>query len=123
MLPSGRVAVVGGWDSSCVHCRKDGEIFDPVTRDWKPLPEMKHERDGTDFATSAVSGGMVFVKYHTSSHIFTELYDEASERWFELPHEMPPQLGMGSLVLVPTAALVRTLALPPSSGDGVRENE
>lgn len=71
----------------------------------------------------AVSGVMVFVKYHTSSHIFTELYDEASERWFELPHEMPPQLGMGSLVLVPTAALVRTLALAPSSGDGVRENE
>jgi hypothetical protein len=36
VLPSGRVAVVGGTGTDGV-MRKDGEVFDPVKREWEPL--------------------------------------------------------------------------------------
>jgi hypothetical protein len=57
VLPSGRVAVVGGFGSP--HCHhKDGEVYDPVKREWEPLgAEMAHAHG----IIGAVAGGLVAI--------------------------------------------------------------
>ena len=54
VLPSGRVAVVGGIGADGVS-RKDCEAFDPVKRTWEPLPEMDAARAEPAAAPVAVS--------------------------------------------------------------------
>jgi hypothetical protein len=59
VLPSGRVAVVGG-DGTDGKARKDGEVYDPVKREWEPLwAEMAHQHADTNLV--AVAGGLVAV--------------------------------------------------------------
>ena len=102
LLPSGRVAVVGGQGADGVNC-KDGEVFDPVQREWEPLgAEMAHEH--VDISAVAVAGGMLLVSVDEDADP-NELYDEESERCYQLPYAMvQPRCGAG-LVSVPTAAL------------------
>jgi hypothetical protein len=104
MLPSGRVAVVGGADANNV-ARKDGEVFDPVKREWEPLgAEMAHVHG--NISALAVAGGLLAGGVTTP-----QLYDEESGRWFTLPRAMvePGRKGAG-LVSVPAAALVAAAA-------------
>jgi N-acetylneuraminic acid mutarotase len=114
VLPSGRVAVVGG-SGTDGKTRKDGEVFDPVKREWEPLgAEMAHRH--SNISAVAVAGGLVVV---SSLHgCRCDLYDEESGRWVTLPHAMAEKLrgaglvslqGVG-LVSVPAAALTAAAA-------------
>jgi hypothetical protein len=58
VLPSGRVAVIGGFGVDDVP-RKDGEAFDPVRWTWEPLPDMVREAGFP--AAAPVAGGLVVV--------------------------------------------------------------
>jgi hypothetical protein len=99
VLPSGRVAVVGGSGTDEVF-RKDGEVFDPVKREWEPRGQR---RQHGDISAVAVAGGVLAMG--GASHIPPELYDEQTRRWLKLPHAMvEPRDGAG-LVSVPVAAL------------------
>jgi hypothetical protein len=103
VLPSGRVAVVGGKRADD-YVRNDGEVFDPVKREWEPLgAEMAH--DHINISAVAAAGGMLVVSVDEDDDP-NELYDEESGRWFRLPHAMvKPRYGAG-LASVPAGALV-----------------
>jgi hypothetical protein len=102
MLPSGRVAVVGG-DGTDGTARIDGEVFDPVMREWEPLgAEMANYH--RNISTVAVAGGMLLVSVDEDRDP-NELYDEDSGRWFQLPHAMVEPRDTIGLVSVPVAAL------------------
>jgi hypothetical protein len=113
VLPSGRVVVLGGRDTDGT-TRKDGEVFDPVKREWEPLgAEMAH-RHG-NISTLAVAGAVLAVG-GAEDKIKPELYDEESRRWFRLPHAMAkPRDGVrrssAGLVSVPATALQLTLSI------------
>jgi hypothetical protein len=99
-LPSGRVAVVGGAGTNDGVIRKDGEVFDPVTREWEPLgAEMAHVHG--HISTVAVAGGLLAVGGGHKS----ELYDAESGRWVTLPHAMVQRRGCAGLISMPAAAL------------------
>jgi hypothetical protein len=99
VLPSGWVAVVSGIGTDGV-LRKDGEVFDPVKREWEPLgAEMAHVHG--DISTVAVAGGLLAVGVNSP-----ELYDEESGRWLTLPRAMVQQRRGTGLVSVPAAVLV-----------------
>jgi hypothetical protein len=90
VLPSGRVAVVGGHaetmmmaETTTIQGRRDGEVFDPVKREWEPLgAQMAHRH--FNIRATAVAGGMLLVSDRSE-----ELYDERSGRWFQLPTQWP----------------------------------
>jgi N-acetylneuraminic acid mutarotase len=106
VLPSGRVAVVGGTGTDGDD-RKDGEVFDPVKREWEPLGAEMAYRHVANSAV-AVPGGLVVVSVDDGGP--NELHDEESGRWFQLPHAMvQPRQGTG-LALVPAAALIAAQA-------------
>ena len=97
VLPSGRVAVVGGIGADGVS-RKDCEAFDPVKRTWEPLPEMAAERANT--AAVPVAGGIVAAGMEK-----VDLFDEESGRWLTLPHPMTEPRLITQLVSLPASAL------------------
>jgi hypothetical protein len=104
VLPSGRVAVLGGVGTDGM-TRKDGEVFDPVKCEWEPLgEEMVNEH--TNVSVMAVASGLVAVG---DGHK-PELYDEESGRWLTLPHAMTEKRRGTGLVSVPAAALVAATA-------------
>jgi hypothetical protein len=112
VLPSGRVAVVGGegtdGDLPDGVDRKDGEVFDPVKREWEPLgAEMANDRE--NISAVAVAGGLIVARHAAEDeelYSSEELYDEESGRWFELPqHPMAEPRMSTALVSVPVAAL------------------
>jgi len=85
--------------------RKDGEVFDPVKREWEPLgAEMAHKHG--NISTVAVAGGLLAVGF-----VSPELYDEESERWVALPHGMGEPRKAAGLISVPAAALVAAAAM------------
>eukprot|EP01045_Picozoa_sp_COSAG04_P007867 COSAG04_NODE_421_length_14620_cov_14.314648_6_plen_506_part_00 len=110
VLPSGRVAVFddGG----------GGEAFDLETRTWEKLPSMKCCH-WCELGVAAVPGGALVVGsgpvHSGDSGNPDELYDEATGRWFVLPHPddfEPETTGWcheppfkTRLVFVPAAAL------------------
>jgi hypothetical protein len=100
VLPSGRVAVLGGAGTDG-YIRKDGEVFDPVKREWEPLGAETASTHGNVSAVS-VAGGLLAVGGTTRP----ELYDEESRRWFRLPHTMVEPRSGGGLVSVPASALI-----------------
>ena len=102
VLPSGRVAVVGGNDGNR-QGRRDGEAFDPVARTWQPLPPMALGR--SHHGVVAVAGGLLAVGGRNNAP--HELFDEASGRWFELPHPM----AQACVVTLPAAALAAPVAV------------
>ena len=71
VLPSGRVAVVGGRGADS-QPRKECEAFGPVKRKWEALPEMDAAPGN---AAAPVAGGIIVVGRET-----TELFDEESGR-------------------------------------------
>ena len=81
--------------------RSDGEAFDPVARTWQPLPPMAHAR--SDHGLVAVAGGLLAVGGSWVAP--AELFDEASGRWFELPHPMAEPRRTTVAVSLPAAAL------------------
>ena len=103
VLPSGRVVVLGGRNRDgrgCTH-RSDGEVYDPVRRVWEPLPaEMASRR--SDFSAAPVPGGLIVAGGSVDDEAKAELYDEASGRWFTLPHSQTDGVSYMSLVSVPT---------------------
>ena len=101
VVPSGRVAVVGGVGTDGT-TRKDSEVFDPVKRQWGALGAEMASMHG-DPSAAAVSGGLVIVSEDASDR--NELYDEESGRWFALPHAMVQSRQAAGLVSVPVAAL------------------
>ena len=104
VLPSGRVGVVSGAGIDGA-IRKDGEVFDPVKREWEPLgAEMAHAHGNV--SAVSVAGGLLAVGGTTRA----ELYDEESRRWFRLPHAMVEQRSGVGLASVPAAALAATVA-------------
>jgi N-acetylneuraminic acid mutarotase len=104
VLPSGRVAVVGGMDADCVS-RKDGQVFDPVKREWEPLGVEMAQKRGAISAT-AVAGGLLVMGLAGRP----ELYDEDSGRWLTLPHAMVQPRNAAGLISLPAAALVAAAA-------------
>ena len=96
VLPSGRFVVLGGRTRFGTD-RSDGEVYDPVRRVWEPLPaEMASRR--SDFSAAPVPGGLIVA----GGSVDDELYDEASGRWFTLPHSQTDEVSFMSLVSVPT---------------------
>jgi hypothetical protein len=81
--------------------RKDGEVFDPVKREWEPLgAEMAHVHG--NISALAVAGGLLAGGLTTP-----QLYDEESGRWVTLPFVSPALADpVPGLVSVPAAALV-----------------
>ena len=96
MLPSGRVAVMGGYAANG-DPRKGGEAFDPAKRAWEPLQEMAEARGCP--AAVPVAGGMVAAGSET-----LDLFDEESGRWMALPHPMA-EPRTTQLVSLPASAL------------------
>ncbi len=79
---------------------------------WQPLPPMAHARSG--FGAVAVAGGLLAVGGRTDNGVVKapdELVDEASERWFELPHPMAQPRNDAAIVSLPAPA--PALAQPP----------
>eukprot|EP01045_Picozoa_sp_COSAG04_P005421 COSAG04_NODE_252_length_18819_cov_8.853312_4_plen_794_part_00 len=115
VLPSGRVAVVGGTGSSFTSL-DDGEVFDPVAGTWQPLPPMARRR--SCHGVVAVAGGLVVGGARLANNVHEhdpnapdELYDEASGRWSALPHPIAePRSGCGAIVSLPAAALAPAAA-------------
>ena len=98
MLPSGRVAVLGGCGSDGI-CRKDGEgLFDPVKRTWEALPEM--DTVPGNIAAAPVAPGMV-----AAANENVKLFDEESGRWLTLPHPMSEPRSNTQLVSLSASAL------------------
>jgi len=64
VLPSGRVAVVSGAGTDSAS-RKDGEVYDPVKREWEPLGAEMPPGHGNVSAV-AVAGGLVVVESCTT---------------------------------------------------------
>ena len=99
VLPSGRFAVLGG-EGTDGEDRSDGEVYDPVRRVWEPLPaEMAVSRFGS--VAAPVPGGLIVAggdKYNDDAVDSAELYEEASGRWFRLPHRKPDKAAGFSLV-------------------------
>lgn len=142
VLSGGRVAVLGG--SYTVQANQiiprhhtfthfDGEVFDPVTRGWRPLgpaaasprrrrwiagrprpaagAEMAFEHGNLSIV--AVPGGLVLVGVKNNNDC-NELYDEESEQWFQLPHPMVHAREGAGLALAPVAAMVAGAAAAAS---------
>ena len=115
VLPSGRVAVVGGYDEGRRGKRGASEAFDRVEQTWHPLPPMAHARAGHGLV--AVAGGMLAVGGTLKDGAPNELFDEASGRWFKLPHPMAHPRLTTCAVSLPAAAArkaarqARTMAL------------
>eukprot|EP01045_Picozoa_sp_COSAG04_P001770 COSAG04_NODE_61_length_30104_cov_10.610932_5_plen_363_part_00 len=107
LLPSGRVAVVGGYGVTH-QGHHDGEAFDPAAQTWQPLPHMKHARGGHGIV--AVAGGLLAVGGANDAEAPDELFDEASGRWFELPHRMVERRLTLSVTSLPTAAVAQPAA-------------
>ena len=83
LLPSGRAAVLGGYGADR-QSRKDGEVFNLRRDNGSRCPaEMAHDH-GHIPAVAPVSGGMLVAG--GSSGSITELYEEVSGRWCQLPH-------------------------------------
>jgi hypothetical protein len=83
--------------------RKDGEVFDPVKREWAqwaPLGAAMAHYHAT-ISTVAMAGGLIAVGGHKAP----EVYDEDSGRWLTLPHAMVQPCKGAGLVSVPAAAL------------------
>eukprot|EP01045_Picozoa_sp_COSAG04_P024557 COSAG04_NODE_3080_length_3189_cov_3.872168_2_plen_422_part_00 len=118
VLPSGRVAVVGGFTTEHHahdhHERVDGEAFDPRSRTWQPLPNMTHHRN--EHGVVAVAGGMLAVGGVDDECVPDELFDEVSGKWLEMPHPMiKPRLKCsGCVVSLPAAALLSS-SPPPAA--------
>ena len=114
VLPSGRVAVVGGGGTDGIQ-RKDGEVFDLMKREWEPLgAEMAHEHCTT--SAVAVAGGMLLVSSSVDEDDQpNELYDEESDLWFRLPHAMVKPRRWAGLAFVPAGALAAQASSGSSS--------
>ena len=108
VLPSGRVAAVGGRErrGQDFQERRDGEAFDPEARTWQPLPPMAHARAWHGLV--AVAGGLLAVGGNATAP--AELFDEATGRWFELPHPMAEPRRSACVVSLPAAALAAPAA-------------
>ena len=109
VLPSGRVAVVGG-SGTDGKTRKDGEVFVPVKCEWEPLGADTAHHHG-NISAVAVAGGLLAVGMN-SLNPAPELYDEGSGRWLTLPHATVEQRGGTGLASVPASALVGAAAAP-----------
>ena len=80
-----------------------------MAQTWQPLPHMAHAR--ADQGVVVVPGGMLAVG-GSREPVPDELFDEASGRWFELPHLMAePRRALQLVSLRPAAAL----APPPAA--------
>eukprot|EP01046_Picozoa_sp_COSAG06_P032801 COSAG06_NODE_3303_length_5532_cov_4.124425_2_plen_538_part_00 len=100
MLPSGRVAVVGGVGTDG-YIRKDGEVFDLVKHEWEPLGahdiDMEQHKHRNIISATAVAGGLIAV----GGRAKPELYQEECGRWFSLPRRTRQPRANVELVSVP----------------------
>ena len=89
----------------------DGEAFDPEARPWLPLPPMAHAR--SHHGVVAVAGGLLAVGGTDNGNTVppAELFDEASGRWFELPHALAEPRGACVACSLPAEVLA-----PPALG-------
>ena len=79
-----------------------------MAQTWQPLPPMAHARE--EPGAAAVAGGLVVAggalsPFGEGADVPDELYDEASGRWFELPHAMAEPRLSTRAVSLPAAAL------------------
>ena len=105
VLPSGRVAVVGGADIDFV-IRRDGELFDPEEGTWQPMALPPSDPGRHSYGMVAVSGGLLLLggPWAAIAEAPNRLFDEASGRWFALPHPMAEPRYDTTAVLLPAAA-------------------
>ena len=93
---------------------RGGEAFDPEVQTWQPLPPMAHGR--YDHGVVAVAGGLLAVGGAGNAYVPDELFDEASGRWFELPHPMADPRSMARVVSLPVSALAPAAAAGAAAG-------
>ena len=107
VLPSGRAAVVGGVGNG--EASRDGETFDLDANVWQALPAVNAPAATGHWTPRvvAVAGGLL-----TLDSKVQNLYDEASGRWFELPHPMAQPRNSTRVVSIPASALQ---APPPAA--------
>ena len=100
--------MVGG--SAGSEDRSDGEAFDLESRTWQALPPMAGARHPD---VVVVAGGLVAAVAKDVNAFDDEepalardeLFDEASGRWFELPHRMAERRTEVCAVSLPASAL------------------
>ena len=117
VLPkSGRFAVIGGeqigadgTDSSCSASDPWAEAYDPITGEWVPLPPMVCEYKCLSTtqckAAAVVSGGCIIIggKDDDACHA-SELFDEDSQTWTQLPHEFTvPRTWLPNILTMPAS--------------------
>ena len=82
-------------------------MFDPEAQTWQPLPPMAHAR--SRHGVVAVAGGLLAVggapPDNEGNLPPAELFDEASGRWFQLPHPMDQPRIDCTAVSLPASAL------------------
>lgn len=107
LLPSGRVAVVGGWADSQRHRWWAGDVFDMESRSWSALPQTEQPHIKMDSVALPVAGGMVVVGGRvifgpkaTKQKRPDYLFDEAANRWYELPFQMAEHRNEAVAVLL-----------------------
>ena len=107
-------AVVGGKGTDGKN-RTDGEAFDPQARTWQPLPPVAFRRGSPGVV--AVAGGLLAVGSNKKDKP-NELFDEASGRWFKLPHPMaePRYAVRACVVSLPAASLAPPAAAAAPAG-------
>ena len=89
-----------------------------MTRTWQPLPPMAHGRRHHGVVHGVVAGGMLAVGGAREDAVLgnmppDELFDEASGRWFALPHPMAQLRYQASAVSLPVA-----MAMTPPAAAG-----
>ena len=114
VLPSGRVAMVGGYGVDGQIVESD-EAYDPVKQTWEPLPEIPEISETAIVRNSVsaepVAGGMIVVGDETA-----ELFDEEIGRWLTLPHAMAQPREFTQLVSLPASALQSAAAAAAAAG-------
>jgi hypothetical protein len=135
VLPSGRVAVFGGSAATSGPNHQEAllahlEVYTPTSQTWETLPSTSLVPQTSGCAV-AVLGGLIVVGCGVSQQASNEdgsvyedefpsqcqLFDEATGRWYTLPHEMNfPRTAM-QVVAVPRFGE----QLPMATGDAMRD--
>mmetsp|Transcript_34393 Transcript_34393/g.86464 ORF Transcript_34393/g.86464 Transcript_34393/m.86464 type:complete len:109 (-) Transcript_34393:313-639(-) len=84
VMSDGRFAILGGSNNSDGDTSSCEALMVGEDAHWDPLPPMHHVRSG--FTCAAVARCILVAGGNTAS---TEAYDEALNRWIQLPCDLP----------------------------------
>ncbi|MEO7142928.1 MAG: galactose oxidase-like domain-containing protein, partial [Bryobacteraceae bacterium] len=93
LLADGRILVVGGYGGGSPIGLADAEIFDPVGKNWTPVPNMVYKRWYPTATTLPDGRILVTAGWQTSAHTnagISEIYDPAANSWTSLTNANNP---------------------------------